>query len=85
MIALTVAVLAASASPAMAVNTFKFPFKDNGEVLVPVETPPGPPTVSGGPRNFVFHCEGGGNEIIHYTEATGEDMRRQGSGDCAPI
>ncbi len=82
--ALMVALLVASASPAMAFNTFQLPvFAESGEVVVPVESPPGPPTASGGPRNFVFHCEGGGNEIIHG-DAAGEEIRH-GSGECAPI
>ena len=84
MTALMVAVLAASASPAMAFNTFKLPVLEDGVVVVPVESPPGPPTASGGPRNFVFHCKGGGTEIIH-TDAAGDEIRRQGSGECAPI
>jgi hypothetical protein len=77
--------LVASVSPAMAFNTFQFPVERDGEVVVPVEEPPGPPTASGGPRNFVFHCEEGGTEIIH-TDAAGEDedQKRMGKGECAP-
>ena len=85
MTVLMVAVLAASALPAMAFNTFHLPYKEKKKEVVPVENPPGPPTVSGGPTNFVFHCEeGGGNDIRHITDPADDEERQQGSQTCDP-
>ncbi len=79
---ITGAMLAASAAPAMAFNTFQFPvLKDPGnKVLVEQEEPgQGGPAVSGGPNTFVYHCDEGA-QVAHEA---GEGAVT-GPGECAP-
>ena len=88
--ALMMAMLSASAMPAMAFNTFQFPIlnQDTGEEVIGVEEKgSGPPAASEGPAagSVVFHCEGGGATVAHTIPPTGEiGEKRTGGGDCEP-
>jgi hypothetical protein len=90
--ALMAAMVVASASAAEAKNTLQFPLTLEGPPLeepffVPQDTPPGPPTVSGGPTinsSLVFHCPGGGAEVIKFTKE-GDFAGTKGGGDCSPV
>ena len=82
---LVAVMMAVTAGPAMAKNTFQDPLLDPFQV--PEENPPGPPTVSGGApihSPLVFHCEGGGAEVVKFTKE-GEIAGTKGGGDCAPV